>query len=216
MEHPDIDFIYSDHLRADIVELVPTKSGVIGSLGCGQARTEGSLVERGFEVHGVDVSERSIEVAKTRITSARVITGDELMPFAENSLDGLLLLDVLEHIPLAWERLKHYVKMVKKGGWIIISVPNMRNIDTLRELLIKGDWPEKAAGTFDKTHIQVMTHKRVKRWGTQAGLKFVKWHDTYRARFGPHYTYKVLNLATCRIFRSFFTNQVIVVFTREE
>jgi 2-polyprenyl-3-methyl-5-hydroxy-6-metoxy-1,4-benzoquinol methylase len=215
MENTNENYVYTDHLRSEILNMVPKNGQVIGSIGCGQARTEGALVQAGREVHGVDVSERAIEVAKQRITSAKVIKGDELMPFAEGSLDGLLLLDVLEHLPLAWERLSDYVKMVKKGGWVVISVPNMRHIEILTKLVLKGDWPEDEMGIFDKTHIQVMTHKRLKRWGDIAGLEHQSWHNAYRWAILPHYFYQALDLITFKFFKSFFHYQILAVFTRK-
>ena len=214
MEITGENYVYADHLRVEILNMVPKTGHIIGSVGCGQARTEGALVEAGREVHGVDVSERAIKIAKQRLTSARVIGYDETMPFAAESLDGLMLLDVIEHIPLAWERLAEYTKMVKKGGWVVISVPNMRHLEALTQLVIKGDWPEYDAGTFDKTHIQVMTHKRLLRWGELAGLQHQSWHDAYRWATLPHYFYQLLDLMTFKIFKSFFHNQILAVFTR--
>jgi 2-polyprenyl-3-methyl-5-hydroxy-6-metoxy-1,4-benzoquinol methylase len=209
-------YTYADHLRTHIIEMIPKNSGrVLGSIGCGQARTEGALVEMGFEVHGVDMAAQAIEVAKTRITSAKVINGDELMPFAEASLDGLLLLDVLEHMPHAWDRLAHFSKMVKKGGWVIISVPNMLFARAIKQYLIKGDWPERDAGIFDETHIQFMTHSRVARWAHQAGLQFEFWQDAYPYGYWEHKFYKATDLATFRLGRRFLHEQAIGLFKRD-
>ena len=109
-------YVYSDFIRTDILQLVPDTGVLIGSVGCGSASTEQFLVKSGRIVHGVDISDKAIAVAKNRITSAKVIAGDVLMPFAENSLDGLILADVLEHMPKAWLRLEQFSKMVKPGG----------------------------------------------------------------------------------------------------
>lgn len=107
---------YIHMLRQDILDLVPETGVVIGSIGCGQAKTEEMLVQSGRIVHGVDISSQAIEVAKGRISSARVVNTDEIQPFEESSLDGLILADVLEHLPLGNQRLASYVKMVKRGG----------------------------------------------------------------------------------------------------
>ena len=208
-------YTYADHLRTHIIEMIPEASGrILGSIGCGQARTEGALVEMGFQVHGLDMAEQAIEVAKKRITSAKVIQGDELMPFAEESLDGLLLLDVLEHMPQAWNRLKHFSKTVKKGGWVIISVPNMLFVSAIKQYLIKGDWPEDDEGIFDETHIQFMTHKRVERWANQAGLQLGFWQDAYPYGYWEHKFYKAADLATFKFGKSFLHHQAIGLFLR--
>lgn len=215
MINSDNNYIYSDQVRFDILTLVPKTGFIIGSIGCGRASTEQVLVAAGREVHGVDISAEAVEVAKKRITSARVVNGDVLMPFAENSLDGLILADVIEHMPLAWNRLEQFAKMVKQGGWILISVPNMRQLRVLYTLLLKGDWPEQPTGIFDETHIQVMTHKRLERWAVKSGLSLLKWQNSYFFRPQINAIYKLINLVTFNYFQSFFDYQILGLFIKK-
>ena len=197
------------------MDLVPEYGLLIGSIGCGRASTEQVLVKAGREVHGVDISEEAIKVAKKRITSASVITNEMLMPFAENSLDGLILADVLEHMPKAWQRLEQFAKMVKPGGWILISVPNMRQLRVIYTLVIRGDWPENPTGIFDDTHIQVMTHKRLLRWADQSNLSLVKWQNSYFYRPQITAIYKLINALTFNYFKGFFDYQIMGLFVKK-
>ena len=50
-------------------------------------------------------------------------------------------------------------------------------------VLIKGEWPEYPMGTFDHTHVQVMTNKRLDRWCRTAGLRKEAEFDLYDFRF---------------------------------
>ena len=202
------DYVYLDEPRPDIYRMIPPDGKVIGTIGCGRAATEAQLIREGREVHGVDVSAEAMEVASTRLTTARVIDPGDEMPFEENSLDGLILADVLEHMPLAWDRLKNLVRAVKPGGWVVISVPNNRYVEALVPLLFKGDWPEYPMGIFDETHVQVLTHKRLDRWCRDAGLKKEAEFDLYDFTFLKRNIYRTLNLATLRLFRSFLTFEV--------
>jgi O-antigen biosynthesis protein len=209
------DYPYLDTIRNDVLSLVPESGAVIGSVGCGQAKTEEVLVRAGREVHGVDVSAHAVEIARDRLTSARVVDGDDSQPFAEDSLDGLILTDVLEHLPLARSRLASYAKMVKKGGWVVISVPNMRQLGVLSTIVFKGDWPEYPMGIFDETHIQVMTHKRLGRWAAEAGLAFQKYQDSYDSRFWQRNIYRAMDKLTLGCFRSLFQFEVVALFVRK-
>lgn len=202
------DYVYLDEVRADIYRMVPPDGHVIGSIGCGRAATEAQLVREGREVHGVDVSPEAIEAAATRLTSARVIDPAEDSPFEENMLDGLILADVLEHLPMAWLKLQSFAKAVKPGGWVVISVPNNRQVEALVPLVLKGEWPEYPMGIFDHTHLQVMTHRRLDRWCREAGLRKEREFDSYDFRFVRRNIYRALNLATLRLFRSFLTFEV--------
>jgi 2-polyprenyl-3-methyl-5-hydroxy-6-metoxy-1,4-benzoquinol methylase len=166
---------YQDEVREDILRMIPPDGRVIGSIGCGTAATEAELVKQGREVHGVDVAPDVIDVAKQRLTSMRLISTDDSSPFEPASLDGLILADVIEHIPSAWKALANFATFVKPGGWVVISVPNMRNLDAIMTYLWHGDWPETDTGIFDGTHLQFMTHKRLARWIVGAGLKIEQW-----------------------------------------
>ena len=201
-------YVYLDEPRPDIYRMVPPDGKVIGTIGCGRAATEAQLVREGREVHGVDVSAEAVEAASARLTSARVIGPDDERPFEDNSLDGLILADVLEHMPLAWLKLKGFVRAVKPGGWVVISVPNNRYVEALVPLLVKGDWPEYPMGIFDETHVQVLTHRRLDRWCRDAGLEKEAEFDLYDFTFLKRNIYRALNLATLRLFRSFLTFEV--------
>lgn len=207
-------YVYLDLVNDSILRMIPADGKVIGSVGCGYATTEAVLVAQGREVHGVDISPDAIEVAKTRLTSARVVSPDETMPFERGSLDGLILADVIEHLPMAWSRLKILVEMVRPGGWVVISVPNMRYYEALGTL-IAGEWPEHPMGIFDKTHLQVMTHRRLLRWCKDAGLRLDQWYDAYHFMFVKRNICRVLNLASFKLLRGFMNYQVQGRFRRD-
>lgn len=166
-----MSYAYSDGVRQNILDLVPDDGRIIGSIGCGYAATEGELVKQGRIVHGVDINPKSIEVAKSRLTSPRIVRPDETAPFEPGQLDGLILADVLEHMPQAWGMLAQFVRCVRPGGWVIVSVPNMRSIKVALEFALLGDWPEETTGVYDTTHVQVMSRKRLRRWCRAAGLE---------------------------------------------
>jgi 2-polyprenyl-3-methyl-5-hydroxy-6-metoxy-1,4-benzoquinol methylase len=162
---------YTDVRREDILKMIPADGIVLGSIGCGTAASEAELVGNGRTVHGVDVSENAIRIAASRLTTARVIDVDDRHPFAPDSLDGLILADVLEHLPAAWDALRCFTECVRIGGWVVISVPNMLYLEALYYFLWRRDWPEKDTGIFDRTHIQFMTPRRLRRWCVNAGLE---------------------------------------------
>jgi 2-polyprenyl-3-methyl-5-hydroxy-6-metoxy-1,4-benzoquinol methylase len=171
-------YVYPDVVRDDILRMIPPDGRVIGSVGCGCAATESVLVQQGRLVHGVDIAPEAISFARTRLTSATLVTPGQTLPFAPASLDGLILADVLEHLPQAWEVLQQYAEYIRPGGWVVISVPNMLWISAFYRYAIRGDWPEQDEGIFDKTHLQFMTHRRLERWCSDAGLVVERRFDS--------------------------------------
>jgi 2-polyprenyl-3-methyl-5-hydroxy-6-metoxy-1,4-benzoquinol methylase len=206
-----MEYVYSDAVRQDILRMIPDDGKVIGSIGCGPAGTEAVLAQRGYEVHGVDVAPEAIEIAKPRLASARLISPADREPFSPNSLDGLILADVIEHIPQAWDALRSFVKAVRPGGWVVISVPNMRNIECMFEFLVRADWPERPVGIFDATHLQVMTKKRLARWCEAAGIPIEKWFDRYDPNGPRRYRFfRTLDLVTLKLIHSWCMYQLQV------
>ncbi len=172
------DYPYPDRIAYDILRMIPDDGEMIGSFGCGTGRTEWELIKTGRKVYGYDIAKEAIEIAATRLTSAKQIAPGHL-PFEANSLDGLILADVIEHLPNAWMVVKQLAEAVRPGGWVVISVPNMRSIYVLHEFFIRGDWPEEDLGIFDKTHIQMMSKRRLLRWTATCGLTLDRWFDAY-------------------------------------
>jgi aminoglycoside phosphotransferase (APT) family kinase protein len=104
--------------------------------------------------------------------------------------------------------------MVKSGGWVVISVPNMRHINVLATLAIKGDWPEAAGGIFDSTHLQVMTHRRLSRWCEMAGLRRERWFSSYGYWRTRKVLYRIADRLTFGLLKSFFVYEVQGLFRR--
>ena len=199
---------YLDDVHDYILRMIPEDGKVIGAIGCGRASTEAVLVRQGREVHGVDISEEALEVARTRLTSVRLVGIDERHHFEDESLDGLILGDIIEHLPAGWEALKIFTRAVKPGGWVVISVPNMRSMNVLVQFGLLGDWPEKPMGIFDRTHLQVMSVRRLTRWCRDAGLTIERWFDRYEE---PHWrgrVGKIVDPLTFRLFHEFLTFQL--------
>lgn len=204
-------YVYADGVREDILRLVPHDGRVIGSIGCGKGATEAVLVGQGREVHGVDVAPEAIAMARERLTSARLIAPDDQRPFGPASLDGLILADILEHVPRAWDALCVYAQAVRPGGWVVISVPNMRYVDALWQFIVHGDWPEDRVGIFDSTHLQVMTHRRLARWCRNANLEIVQWSGRSGRGWRDDRWRRLFDRLTLRRFHSLFVYQIQVL-----
>ena len=210
----DTAYVYADAVREDILRMVPPDGRVIGSIGCGKGATEAVLLGQGREVHGVDIAPEAISVARERLASARLIAPDDRHPFAPASLDGLILADVLEHVTQAWDALRTYAQAVRPGGWVVISVPNMRYLDVLWQFVVRGDWPEDPQGIFDATHLQVMTHRRLARWCRNASLEIVQWSGRSGRGWRDDRWRRMFDRLTLRRFHSLFVYQIQVLFRK--
>jgi len=88
------------------------------------------LAERGVDVRGVDVSREEVRRAKQNlaglgISPSRVGLADAKgLPFRAGEFDVVLLADILEHMDRPEVAAHEALRVVKKGGLILASVPN--------------------------------------------------------------------------------------------
>jgi cyclopropane fatty-acyl-phospholipid synthase-like methyltransferase len=109
----------------DFIELLPEKAKIL-DLGCGTGIPfDRYLVEKGFEVTGVDFSQKHIELAKRNVPEARFIKGDfSDIDFGEESFHAIVSFYAIFHIPRD-EHKALFVRMskhLKKEGIILVTL----------------------------------------------------------------------------------------------
>lgn len=99
--------------------------------GCG----EGVLVEKyrgkGYTITGLDLNYASDYVCKGSILD---------MPFADEEFDVVLCLDVIEHLHFEEQgaALIEVKRVLKKGGMVVLALPNLAHIASRISFLLKG------------------------------------------------------------------------------
>jgi SAM-dependent methyltransferase len=90
-------------------------------LGCGVGRF-GEFKHAGVEVFGVDNDVGAVKEAK-RHEKAAVGDITKPLPFPDNSFDGILAKDILEHVQEPWKLAAEMKRVLKKDGVVIATVP---------------------------------------------------------------------------------------------
>lgn len=100
--------------------------GNILDLGCGTGQSSYYLAQAGFKVIGFDFSSRFINYAKEKYKDIEFRQGDvEESGLPDNNFDAVVAYNTLEHFADPEKGLIEMVKVVKKGGLIIIQSPNL-------------------------------------------------------------------------------------------
>jgi 2-polyprenyl-3-methyl-5-hydroxy-6-metoxy-1,4-benzoquinol methylase len=89
-------------------------------LGCGRGWYASALADRGFRVIGIDQTNR---VTDPRI-EIRVEPIRTPLPFEDNLFNTILMFDIIEHLEDETGIMKEIARVCRKGGRLIISVPN--------------------------------------------------------------------------------------------
>lgn len=90
-------------------------------VGCGTGNVSSFLAEKGYAVTGCEIYNEAIELSWPGF---KKIQGDiQNLPFEDNSFDIVGLFDVIEHFEDDIKPFKEAVRVIKKGGIIVLTVP---------------------------------------------------------------------------------------------
>lgn len=107
------------------IAALPFRRGRVLDLGCAFGFATLKLAGKGYQTVGVDTSARYIAQAKRRHpTGEYILCSAETLPLTDASFDGVLFLDVLEHVTSEEAVVSEIRRVLKPGGTLIISVPH--------------------------------------------------------------------------------------------
>jgi 2-polyprenyl-3-methyl-5-hydroxy-6-metoxy-1,4-benzoquinol methylase len=174
--------------RPEVQELVPRSARRILDLGCSTgALGAGLKASRGAVVVGVEIDPAHAREAERFLD--RVVTGDAEAVLAGTELAGerfdcVVAADVLEHLRDPWTALRRAVALLEPGGTVVVSLPNVRFFETFWQLGVRGRWPRRAHGIFDRTHLRWFTLRDARELLEGAGLEVGEVRPLIRVRPG--------------------------------
>ncbi len=162
--------------RKEMLEFIEGSPSKIFEAGCGTGNF-GEVLKKKFntEVTCVELFENAANKAKKKVD--KVICGNiekEIDNIENNYYDLIIFNDVLEHLHDPWSLLKKTAGKLGSGGRVIASIPNIRYLQTMAEIVIKKDFKYTDAGILDKTHIRFFTKKSIIRMFEECGYKIIK------------------------------------------
>jgi SAM-dependent methyltransferase len=171
--------------RPDIQAHVPAGARSILELGCSAGALGAALKERAPEpvtVVGVEFDAGYAQTAAQRLD--RVVVGDAAAfvagpPPPEAPFDCLIAADVLEHLVDPWTTLQHAAALVRPGGTVIVSVPNVLFFGALLRAVRERRWPRDAEGVFDRTHLRWFSRSDAEELVRGAGLHEIEVEPRY-------------------------------------
>ena len=165
---------YFEYTRKEILPLLPDKPSKVLEIGCGAGNTLVWLknLKHCTWIGGVEISTDAVEIARGRLDAVYLVNIEQNdLSIQESTMDLILCLDVLEHMVDPWEVVKRLRRLLRPGGALIVSIPNVRNQKVLFPLLFKERWDYTDAGFLDKTHLRFFVRETAVRLVESAGLK---------------------------------------------
>jgi len=204
--------------RNDIVKLVPTKSKKILDIGC-SIGTVGRQIKDVMDAHitGIELSEDMANEASQYIDEIIIgnVEAGVLDKLKDNIYDCIILADIIEHLVDPWKVINHSYRILKDGGVIIASIPNIRHVSTIFSLVFKGYWPYRERGIHDRTHLRFFTKKNIVELFENENFIKKKILANYRINEKPRKKInKLAKLFSFWPFKNFFVFQYIVVYKK--
>ena len=208
---------YFSHARKEIATLLPSQCGRVLEIGCGSGATLGWLRQSQRTSHtvGVEIAEAAANDAKANVDKVYCLDFEHIELPAQNAdFDVILCLDVLEHMVNPWGAVDRLVsRYLKRGGVLIVSLPNVRHYSVVLPLLFKGRWDYEDAGLLDRTHLRFFTRDSALGLLRHPQLASVRDKDAkpdWRSRKG------VFNILTGDVFRDLFTYQYYLAVCKKD
>ncbi|MCX7927089.1 MAG: class I SAM-dependent methyltransferase [Candidatus Omnitrophica bacterium] len=126
-------------LREMIIKLCSNLArGKILDIGTGDGEYAKQLYDMGFEVVACDIDNSRFKYLDYLPFRKCDIT--KVLPFADESFDIVLLVEVIEHLRNPYEVLQNIHRVIKPNGFLIISTPNILSIKSRIRYLLEGNY----------------------------------------------------------------------------
>jgi 2-polyprenyl-3-methyl-5-hydroxy-6-metoxy-1,4-benzoquinol methylase len=183
---------YFSHTRSEMMAYVPTTAKKILEVGCGEGNFGHQLILRqSAEVWGIEPNPSAVEIAITRLSKVICDNFTPSLDLPSNYFDCIIFNDVLEHMYDPWGALNYAKKLLTSGNSrVVSSIPNFRNWENIKEIVVNKKWDYKEEGILDKTHIRYFTKDSIIKLFKNLGYKI----DTIEG-INPttDWSYKILN-----------------------
>jgi ubiquinone/menaquinone biosynthesis C-methylase UbiE len=123
-------------------DIPPEHRGSALDVGCGCGEYTSDLMEMGFETYATDISQHMLDACRERLKMSRGFFNRhfrradiEALPFNDRSFDLVVSVGVLGYLLSDVKALSEVRRVLRPGGYFLVSVQNMNSLSNLDYLL---------------------------------------------------------------------------------
>ncbi len=144
----------------------------------GGGELSNALRERGVDVVSLDIG--ACEGKKNWIQADL----NKTLPFTDSSFDRIVSVEGIEHLENPFFLLREFYRLVKDGGYVVVTTPNTVNLRSRLKFLLTGNLFWFGASAIDSFgHIMPMMPSIIRYASKKAGFKNVEIHVSRRLPF---------------------------------
>ena len=167
-----------------IQSMMPAGTHKIMDAGCGAGQVSGWLAKSGHDVWGCDPSNSGVDLAKRNFPDAKFFVSDlmegppKVIPVG--GYDGIVSVEVVEHLFDPERLLKNLHSAIKADGWIILTTPYHGYLKNLALSLTNG-WDEHFMVNSPGGHIKFFSPATLKNMLEDVGFTDIRVKGAGRA-----------------------------------
>ncbi|MEE9433100.1 MAG: methyltransferase domain-containing protein [Sphingorhabdus sp.] len=167
---------YHDLVRWDVIPYIPKSGGQLLDVGGGVGATAFALRENGVadKVGVVDMVSHENSAIKLDYAFQGNLEDPALLKRIKaerGTFQTILALDILEHLVDPWKIITGLEDLLAPKGYLVASIPNIRNYQALMPLFLRNSWNYQDAGILDRTHLRFFVRETAESLISNAGLK---------------------------------------------
>jgi 2-polyprenyl-3-methyl-5-hydroxy-6-metoxy-1,4-benzoquinol methylase len=139
----------------------------IADVGCGRGDLYGYVGSRFARYVGIDVVRYDGYPDAAEFCTLDLDSGN--IPLADASMDVVTAVEVIEHLENPREFMRKLVRLVKPGGWVIVTTPNQLSWLSLLTLVVKHRF-QAFQDVHYPTHLTALLEVDLLRAAAEAGL----------------------------------------------
>jgi 2-polyprenyl-3-methyl-5-hydroxy-6-metoxy-1,4-benzoquinol methylase len=202
------DLSYYQHIRQDILPLLPKQPSRILDVGAGSGATLAWLKTIFPQAQTTGIELNPALVLELEKNADIAVIGDIDKCYSRLArYDLILFLDVLEHLTDSLGTLKKLSKTLEPGGCVIVSVPNLAHLSVSLPLLLRRQFAYRDAGILDRTHLRFFVETSAIALLNDANFRVTK--GLAAGLTGPRS--RILDLITFGLLRHHLTKQYIML-----
>lgn len=138
------DFNLHAQLAEEVQKVLPKNSSIL-DMGCGQGALSMRLSDMGYKLMACDQNVDDFKaVGQVPFQALNFNSPEEIEKFISSNqekFDGVLGVEVIEHVENPWEYIRSLKRLVKPGGYIFVSTPNINSWYSRMVYLFTGLFP---------------------------------------------------------------------------